>query len=95
MQNERGEGFGNWGGNGDKGLEIRNGANREGCGHAGVHDDGGHPAVEKGDAPAEAAAQVEIFAAVVRIADGEFGEAERSGQREERHAAPDSSQKCR
>ena len=94
-QDECGKGSGKWRGNGNQRLDVRNSANAESGCNAGIHDDRGHPSVEKGNAAAKAAAQVHIFAAVVGIADGEFGKAERASQRDERHAAPDGSQQRR
>ena len=80
-------------GHGNERLSIRHHAHTKRRGHAGIHDQRGHPSIKEGHAAAETATQVKVFAAVVRIAHGQFGEAERAGQRDTampRQTAPSS-----
>ncbi len=75
-QKERRKGGCQLRGHGDERLQIRNRTDTEGRGHAGIHDDGSHPSIKKRDPAPEAAAEVEIFAAVLRVAHRQFGEAQ-------------------
>ena len=88
---ETGEGAGE----GYERLDVRDGSDAQGRSDAWIHDDGGHPSIEESNSAAEAAAEIDIFAAIVGIANGKLGKAERSGKRHHGHAAPDRGEQCR